>query len=112
MGHGDFGGDGSVRWVVLGNKVRTGSVRSITRSPRKHEHRGIDETKSGLQKFTVTIKIPKGDTARNRFAQVLQKAADQAKVGATKRISVRLPIEDQNNGGPNHNQIRVRWPSR
>jgi hypothetical protein len=107
MGGGFIGGDGSVKWKFRGENVRGGSVVSNGEGKKGHRQAAIDETKPGAS-FELTIELPKDERARKRFVKDL---SEQLKRGRSK-ISVALPIEDKKNGGPNPNQIRIKWPSK
>jgi hypothetical protein len=107
MGGGFIGGDGSVKWKFRGESIRGGSIVSNGEGKKGHRQEAIDETKPGGS-FELTIELPKEKRAREKFVRDL---SEQLK-GARSRISVALPIEDKDHGGPNLDQIRIKWPSR
>jgi hypothetical protein len=107
MGGGFIGGDGSVKWKFQGESIRGGSIVSNGKGKKGHRQEAIDETKAGAS-FKLTIELPKNERAREKFVEDLSKALKRAH----RQISVALPIEDKKNGGPNHNQIRIKWPSK
>jgi hypothetical protein len=107
MGGGFIGGDGSVKWQFHGENIRGGSIVSNGEGPKGHRQEAIDETKSGAS-FVLTIELPRKRGAREKFVTDL---SEQMKRGRRK-ISITLPIEDKGHGGPNPNQIRIKWPSR
>jgi hypothetical protein len=108
MGSGEVGGDGSVKWKFRGDNVRGGSVVSNGDGKRGHKQAAVDETRPGAS-FALTIELPKDEDARDTFVKSLCKQLKKRKLS---KISVDLPIEDKKNGGPNPNQIRIKWPSK
>jgi hypothetical protein len=107
MGGGFIGGDGSVRWEFHGESIRGGSIVSNGAGVKGHRQEAIDESEPGAS-FVLTIDLPCEDNARKKFVEDL---IEQLK-GGRSPISIALPIEDEAHGGPNHDQIRIEWPSR
>ncbi len=107
MGSGEVGGDGSVKWQFRGESVRGGSIISNGEGQRGHRHEAVDETEPGAH-FVLTIDLPRDEEARKLVVGELMKQLE----GGRDPISIVLPIEDEHNGGPNHDQIRIEWPSR
>jgi hypothetical protein len=107
MGGGFIGGDGSVRWEFHGESIRGGSIVSNGEGKKGHRQKAIDETTSGAS-FVLTVELPRNKGAREKFVTGL---SEQLKRGR-RQISLTLPIEDKDHGGPNHDQIRIKWPSR
>lgn len=106
---GVFGGDGSVKWVVKGNRVKS---TQTTSKGSVHSHEGVDDTPSGS--FTITIKLPTDEAARREFIrQVKQLAAD-----VPDPLRLTLPIEDtaylksigKSASRGNEDQITIDWP--
>jgi hypothetical protein len=107
MGGGFIGGDGSVKWQFHGESIRGGSIISNGEGIKGHRQEAIDETDPGAS-FVLTMDLPIDEGARKKFVTDL---IEQLKSGRTP-ISITLPIEDAAHGGPNHDQIRIEWPSR
>ena len=117
MGDIEVGGDTSVMW-----KVNAGHVRRVPPAPgqgvppqsnsvgsRGHHQQGIDEVDPG-QYFTISIEVPAMVTDKNNLSTSLQAAAlavAAAPPGSGARVSIVLPIEDQN-----ENQVQITWNSK
>ena len=109
MGLGEFGGNGSVNWVVDVGNARPNSVKSNKKGPKGHRQEGTDETDPG-QVFNITVEIPNTVTAADNLANELQNMADTVRQGHANsgmRVGFNLPIES---GNPD--QIRITWNSK
>ena len=108
MGLGEFGGNGSVNWVVDVGNARANSVKS-NKQGKGHRQEGKDETDPG-QVFNVTVEIPNTVTAAHNLANELQNMANTVRQGVANsgmRVGFNLPIEPDN-----EDQIRVSWNSK
>lgn len=104
MATGDFGGNGSVQWLVDVDNARHGQLKQGPKGPKGWKHEGVDETNAG-EKFTVGIEIP---VDRIEFVATLKAAAALAETAsAGTRVSFKLPIESNN-----PDQIRIQWNSK
>jgi len=112
MGLGEFGGNGSVNWVVdVGNAkgVKSGPAGSTSQGPKPHRQEGTDETDPG-QVFNITVEIPNTVTAADNLANELQNMADTVRQGNANsgmRVGFNLLIEPGN-----RDQIRITWNSK
>ena len=114
MGLGEFGGNGSVNWVVDVGNLRAGSDKSgkagsTSQGPNRHRQEGTDETDNG-QVFNVTVEIPNNVTDADNLANELQNMADTVRQGHANsgmRVGFNLPIELGN-----RDQIRITWNSK
>lgn len=113
---GMFGGDGSVKWFVRANRVKSATARS---EGIIHTHEGVDDSSGS---FIVTINWPTDEDARKVFIAEVRKYA----ASPTDQLKLTLPIEDTvylreharrlRNGqedlikGGNEEQIRIDWP--
>jgi hypothetical protein len=108
MGLGEFGGNGSVNWVVDVGNARAGSVKSNING-KGHRQEGTDETEGG-QAFHVTVEIPNTVTAAQNLANELENMAKTVRQGVANsgmRVGFNLPIEPNN-----EDQIQIRWNSK
>ena len=109
MGLGEFGGNGSVNWVVDVGNARPNSVKSNPKGPKGHRQEGTDETDPG-QVFNITVEIPNTVTAADNLANELQNMANTVRQGNANsgmRVGFNLPIELGN-----RDQIRITWNSK
>jgi hypothetical protein len=100
-----FDGDGSVRWEVhtcedtehdhRGNKVKCVDAPRQDR-PGGRRNAGVD--KFGRGDFTITLKLPKGDSKRSEFLRQFSKRAVSGDV-----VVIRLPIAKV------RNQVEIQW---
>jgi hypothetical protein len=104
MSGADIGGDGSVKWNVVADHVRGGTVKDKPKGAKGREQGGVDETDAN-EKFTISIKIP---SEKTDFVATLEAAAAAARTGAPgSRVWFTLPIEEHN-----EDQIQVTWNSK
>ena|SRR5215467_5578989 len=105
MASGEFGGGGSVvaRLHVEGLKSESNSTVG-----KRHFHEIVDDADDDT-KFKIEIKLPDNNDDKNDFIRKLQNAANAA--GNTKRITLELPIEEDNED-VNFPQVRVSWKSK
>jgi hypothetical protein len=92
------GGNGSVKWTVETDNAQ--NIVSTPLPPHGHRHQGVDPSRglphgSKDDKFTVTIKTPKGMTGQDLVKSMT--LTDTS-------VTFTLPIEPYN-----ENQIRVTW---
>ena len=111
---GVFGGDSSVVWEVVSDnpRVLTGAPDQGPGTDGKFRQGGKENTDAGKY-FVVSIEVPRTQADKNDLALGLFAAADRLSgmpAGAG-RVWFRLKIEDESNGGPNENQIKIDWPS-
>jgi hypothetical protein len=101
MGEGQFGGNGSVRWVVNAGHIKASEPPTSDPAPPKgHKHAGVDETDGGL--FRIEIELPAGPIAQDEFLTYFTAKARQGN-----KIKFFLPIEPDNG-----DQVTIRWDSR
>ena len=101
MGEGQFGGNGSVRWVVKAGHIKETEVPTNDPVPPKgHKHAGVDETDGGS--FLIEIELPAGTIAQDEFLTYFTAKARQGN-----KIKFSLPIEANND-----DQVTVSWDSR
>jgi hypothetical protein len=112
MGDIEVGGDSSVKWKVNADHVRKnapgGPPQSNPSGPKGHHQEGVDEVDAG-QYFEISLEVPASVTDKNNLATDLQSAAQAVAVtpaGSGARVSLLLPIENQN-----ENQIQITWNS-
>jgi hypothetical protein len=108
MAHGEFGGDGSVKWDISVDNVREGSPISVPNG-KGHRQSGIDEVDEG-QYFTISLEIPRNMNDKTSLANALQAAAQTVSsmpAGSGIKVSLPLPIESDN-----PDQIQIDWNSR
>jgi hypothetical protein len=112
MGDIEVGGDSSVMWKVNADNVRKnqpgGPPQSNPSGPKGHHQEGVDEVDAG-QYFEISLEVPASVTDKNNLATDLQSAAQAVAVtpaGSGARVSLLLPIEDNN-----ENQIQITWNS-
>jgi hypothetical protein len=105
MPGGGYGGDGSVKWWLDVDNVKSFSSSS---DGRKHHLEGVDDTpKTGRAgTFTIRITLPRKPARRKEFLEQLRTAASEP----TDPVELTIPIEDVKHGGPNYDQIKVYWP--
>ena len=115
---GGFGGDSSVKWFVNADNGREGSVRSERQGgpgSKRWVQEGIEEWDGATAfDFTITIKIPKDNptrpNAKDDFVASLRAALNAAeRLNGGDPITITLPVEDKDHGGPNLDQIVVDW---
>src|SRR5438477_169386 len=103
--NGFIGGDRSVQWEIIGENVRSHNEGAV---PAGYRHFGIDESDDNDPYFTVVIKLPQSQVDHDNLIGSLRNQLQQP--GG--QLTFRIPIEDENHGGPNHDQIQISWPSR
>src|SRR5262249_25089078 len=96
----EFGGDGSVQWNLRVSEVRAETFREgVVLDRGTVAQQGVAEAPETAQ-FTITIKVPKDQKAKDRFAEQLRKCADKGS-----RVTLTIPVE-----GETRKQVVVAWP--
>jgi hypothetical protein len=115
---GGFSGNGSVEWFVDADNPReTPDSRPDPQNgkPNRFHQSGVDHWGNAPYEFTITIKIPKDSgrpNAKRDFANALETAArnvNDALPNSDTTVTLTLPVEDKDHGGPTENQIRIDW---
>lgn len=108
MASSQLGGDGSVKWEINVEHVRSGSPKNAAKGPKGHHQEGVDETDSG-QFFTIYIEVPRDSADKGPLVNGLRAAANSVEAapsGSGAKVSFNLRIEDYND-----DQIMVQWNS-
>ena len=115
---GSFSGNGSVEWIVEVDNPKGVPLSKPDpkdgKSKRYHQS-GVDAWGDAAYEFTIAIKIPKDSgrpNAKRDFAGALRAAAsavDDAEPNSDVTVSITLPVEDKDHGGPTRDQILISW---
>jgi hypothetical protein len=105
-GDANAGGGGSVYWSVDVNQGVDADISSTKDSSGHHHQRGKDKDGvAGVDVFTVTIRIPQGQTPAGYVTSLqnaIQPTLDNAHVWFTVPIEYLGPGDD-------HKQINIKW---
>jgi hypothetical protein len=93
MAEGNFGGGGSVKWMIKSDELKSPADLSVTNSLEKgvYTERGTDFKTPYGQNFVIRLIPPRGMTAE----QFIKKFSELAKPTRDGRVEFALPIEDQ-----------------
>lgn len=115
------GGDDSVKWKVDVTKAREAHgdplPGPLPPPGRVYSHWGVDHTRASpteaeiAHDFLIIIDVPTYPNtvdARDALADGLSAALAAVRDGK-KAVYFRMPVQDRAHGGPNEDQIRIRW---
>ena len=104
MGVGEYGGNGSVEWKTdVGNADWTSDQKKNGGVGPGHRQSGVDRDGNPGSNFTVSVRVPRGESDPIAYLEKLRKALtyDQQ----SQRVWFTLEIESHN-----PDQIRITWP--
>jgi len=117
----NVGGDDSVKWKVDVSKAREAysdpPPQPVPPPGKPYYHEGVDYTKDSptdpgdAYDFTVVVEVPtypNPGAGRAALEAGLSAALDAVRANKP-RIYFRIPVQDREHGGPNEDQIRIRW---
>jgi len=109
MSSAEIGGDSSVQWTIIADKIRqTTPPEHAAHGNGGWRHFGIDDAGTRADGFSIRLKMPRAQADRDAFVDSLIKACADAQAlktdGSQQPVFLTLPIESGS-----VDQITIKW---